>query len=150
MRQLGTIFEEMPKLPNVLLILALSSINVFGQATVRWASCEPVRTDPVFAKGSRDWDEYLNQAFCSNTSSINCAPAGTYYVEVVFLIGKNGEIEEVRPRSKIGYGMEEELMRIIWLSPPWMPATQNGRVVRSYRCQTFILDLSCANDAGLF
>ena len=146
-----TIFEEVPTryITTVLLLVSFLSLSAFGQTTAIRASCEPVRTEATFGKSQNDWEHYLKESVNTNIPAINCAPPGKYYIEVLFLIGRNGTIETVKPRTKSGYGMEEELMRVIHLSPSWTPAKQNGRNVRTYRCETFIFEVSSLNNAWL-
>ena len=103
---------------------------------------EPVTTAAVFGKSQEDWNLFLNNHINRSIPVIHCAPAGKFYVEAIFLIGKTGMIETVKPRTKIGYGMEEELMRVIRLSSYWKPATQNGRPCREYRCETFVFEVN--------
>ena len=132
-----------------LLLIVLPFLSVFGQTAAIRASCEPVRTQATFGKSQDAWEHYLKESVNTNITTVNCVPAGRYFVEVLFLIGRDGKIETVKPRTKLGYGMEEELMRVIRLSPLWLPATQNGRNVRAYRCETFIFEVSDERNAWL-
>ena len=43
---------------------------------------------------------------------------------------KNGQLSEITPLSEHGYGMEQEVMRILKLSPKWTPGLQGGKNVR--------------------
>jgi|GEM_PF-6062088 len=129
----------------VVSFMLYSSSSVFGQKAVRPASCEVIRTEASFGTSHNDWALYIKRSVDTNIPIVNCAPTGKYYVEVIFRIGKNGEIEETRSRSNAGYGMEEELIRVITASPRWKPATQNGRVHRSYRCETFVFEVGPLN-----
>jgi hypothetical protein len=66
----------------------------------------------------------------------NKAPEGTYTVIVQFVSDKEGNVSDARPLTAHGYGMEEEVLRLIKKSPRWIPATQNERMVKTYRKQT--------------
>ena len=70
------------------------------------------------------------------------APAGTYTVVIRFIVNKDGRIRSIEPETSFGYGMEEEVMRIIKKGPKWIPAMQNGRPVNAYRRQpvTFMVE----------
>jgi hypothetical protein len=48
----------------------------------------------------------------------------------------------VAPLTDFGFGMEEEVVRIINSGPKWMPAIQDGKQVKAYRKQpvTFQVD----------
>lgn len=125
---------------NLLSTLWFILLCLFGFAQTKplKASCEPVRTDAIFGNNMDDWEAFLKTNINPSIPVQNCAPAGKFYVEVYFLVGKDGRVESVKPRTNIGYGMEEELASVIQLSPRWKPATQNGRPCRMYRCETFL------------
>ena len=65
----------------------------------------------------------------------NGAPDGTYTVVVQFVVDKEGNISEVKPLTRHGYGMEAEVIRVIKKGPQWIPAIQFGRNVKAYRKQ---------------
>jgi hypothetical protein len=56
-------------------------------------------------------------------------------------VGKDGSISDVKPLTQLGYGMEEEVLRIIKTGPRWVPAIQNGKMVKAFRKQpvTFVV-----------
>ena len=96
--------------------------------------------EPQFPGGMDGWGKFLKQHLKMDVPISKKAPVGTYITEVVFLVNKEGAISEVKPTTKHGYGMEEEVVRILKLSPKWIPAQQNGRVVNAYKKQkvTFV------------
>ena len=49
-----------------------------------------------------------------------------------FLVEKDGRISEVQIVKGLGHGCDEEAERVIKAMPTWKPASQRGRVVRSY------------------
>jgi TonB family protein len=51
-------------------------------------------------------------------------------VKVTFVINKNGEIIAPAIKQGLGYGCDEEAMRLIKSMPNWKPAMQNGKPVR--------------------
>ena len=62
-------------------------------------------------------------------------------VMVQFVVDKEGRVTDIKPLTKFGFGMEEEVIRILKKSPPWIPAIQFGRSVKAYRKQpvTFVV-----------
>jgi len=54
--------------------------------------------------------------------------SGKVFVE--FIINKDGTLSDVRAIKGIGYGCDEEAVRVVSLSPPWIPGTQSGKPVR--------------------
>lgn len=61
--------------------------------------------------------------------------AGTFTVMVRFLVEKDGSISEMKALTTYGYGIEEEVMRIIKRGPKFVPGKRFGRPVRSYHSQ---------------
>lgn len=53
---------------------------------------------------------------------MHCCPLATQFSKFV-------------PLTKYGYGMEQEVIRILKRSPKWIPAKQFGRAVSAYRIQ---------------
>ena len=52
---------------------------------------------------------------------------GTYTTIVIFIVDKEGNISDVKALTAHGFGMEEEVIRVIKNGPKWIPAIQNGR-----------------------
>lgn len=51
-------------------------------------------------------------------------------VEVDFIIERDGSISNVKIRKPLGYGCDEEAMRVIRNMPRWKPGMQDGKPVR--------------------
>ena len=49
---------------------------------------------------------------------------------VHFMVEKNGTLSNVEVKVGLGFGCDEEAIRIIKLMPPWKPAKLNGQIVR--------------------
>ena len=116
------------------LVFALSAS---GQDFIKDYSCRRIETDAKFEADTSAWNKYLQGNINSNICQLNCAPVGIYKVEIQFMIDKNGNIGKIASLTKHGYGMEEEIIRVVSSSPKWTPATSNGRVVISFRRQSF-------------
>jgi TonB family protein len=59
-------------------------------------------------------------------------------VYVSFVVEKNGSLTDPKVLRGIGYGCDEEALRVIKLSKNWNPGTQNGKAVRvSYTIPIF-------------
>ena len=48
-----------------------------------------------------------------------------------FVVNRDGTIQDVKVVRGIGAGCDEEAIRVIQSSPPWKPAKQRGKAVRS-------------------
>jgi hypothetical protein len=91
---------------------------------------------PQFAGGTEAWRKFLQPNLKAVTPVNNGAPAGAYPVIMEFIVDKEGTLTDIKPLTSLGYGMEEEVLRILKLSPPWIPAMQNGKKVTAYHTQT--------------
>lgn len=96
---------------------------------------ERVEEEASFPGGVDGWRKFLVQHLDATVGLKNNAPAGTYTIYVQFIVNKEGELSDFKLLSNHGYGMDEEALRVIRLSPKWIPARQNGKVVTSYRKQ---------------
>jgi GldM third domain/Gram-negative bacterial TonB protein C-terminal len=94
---------------------------------------ETVDIEASFAGGDIGWRKFIEHNLKADVAVENGAPTGIFTVWVQFVVDKNGNISDIRPLTKNGYGMEEEVIRILKKSPQWTPASQNGRLVRAYR-----------------
>ncbi len=105
--------------------------------------------DPIFQKaeieaefpgGAKAWQKYIGANLNANLNSEIRVPKRTYVVIVRFIVEKDGTVSNLAAETRHGYGMEEEAMRVIRIGPKWIPAMQNGNIVKAYRRQpvTFI------------
>ncbi len=99
------------------------------------------RTEASFSGGDDAFRKYIGESLNANTPVTNGAPEGTYMVIIRFIVQKDGTISHVSPETHFGYGMEEEVVRIIKNSPSWKPAKLFGEPVLAYRRQpvTFVV-----------
>ena len=100
-----------------------------------------VEYEAEFPGGISAWSEYLQKHLKANVPIKKRAPIGTYNVIVRFIVSRDGTISDVVAETDFGYGMEEEVIRVIKKGPRWIPASQNGRTVNAYRRQpvTFVV-----------
>lgn len=94
-----------------------------------------VEIDAGFPGGPAKWREFLQRNLRGEVPVDNGAPTGNYTVIVIFVVDKNGNVSDLKPLTKLGYGMEEEAMRVISRSGKWKPAMNNGKEVTAYRKQ---------------
>jgi GldM C-terminal domain/Gram-negative bacterial TonB protein C-terminal len=103
---------------------------------------EKVDIEANFPGGEQTWRKYLENNLNPSVPADNGAPCGLYTVYVQFIVNKQGGISDIKPLTKMGYGMEQEVVRIISKSGLWAPAMQNGKPVNAYRKQpvTFMIE----------
>ena len=99
-------------------------------------------TEALFSGGDRAWRSYLETNLNTEVPGNRGAPSGTYSVVIKFMITREGVIEDIQAENPPGYGIAEEVIRVIKKVPKWIPAKQYGRNVDAYRRQpvTFSVD----------
>lgn len=127
---------------NILLpILLITSITSYSQnvtadsVTTDSQIFQKVEVEASYPNGIDGWRRFLEKNLDANTPVENGAPVGQYSVIVQFVVNKNGDVSDVQPLTRYGWGMENEVTRIIKKSGKWNPAIQNGRPVNAYRKQ---------------
>lgn len=101
-----------------------------------------VETEASFPGGEPAWRTFLMKNLRTVVPIDNGAPIGKYTVEVQFVVGKDGAVSNIKALTNLGYGMEDEVVRVIEKSGNWSPAIQNGKAVNAYRKQpiTFLVE----------
>lgn len=94
-----------------------------------------------FPGGSDAWIRFLSKNLNTKVPVKNGAPNGTYQVIILFMINKKGDVTIIKPETNMGYGMEEEAIRVIRNSPRWHPLILLGDFKNAYRRQpvTFLV-----------
>lgn len=94
-----------------------------------------------FPGGPPAWMRFISNNIKSRVPIKNKAPNGTYKVIIRFRVDKNGQVSDLKAETNLGYGMEEEAIRVIGKSPKWLNAIQYNRPVNAYRRQplTFVV-----------
>lgn len=108
----------------------------------------PVKKEPeiwekveVAAKFDGDWSRYLTRNLRPEVPVENNAPAGRYKVQIKFVVDVDGTISDLVPLTNVGYGMEQEAMRVIKQSKKWVPAFQNTKHVKAYHIQNIVFEV---------
>src|SRR5687768_5250217 len=120
----------------------LVSANCFDEAgqPIDSAICAEEK-EAEFPGGLTAWKKFIERTLNANVPAKNKAPDGQYTVVMQFIVGKDGKLTGIKPRTHFGFGMEEEAERMLQRSPKWTPARQHGRTVNAYRLQplTFVV-----------
>jgi len=137
------IFFPILFLPVVSDVIAQNPTQQLSKEPIEDSVYRKVEVEAAFPGGQRVWVTYLQKNLKAEIGIENFAPPGSYTVVVEFIVNKNGEISEIKPLTNHGFGMEEEVMRVVSKGPKWVPAIHNGRQVSSYRKQpvTFVTTL---------
>jgi len=96
---------------------------------------EKVEKEAAYPGGSDTWKSFLEKNLNANVPVENGAPVGKYTVYVQFVVNQDGSIGDIKPLTRLGYGMETEVVNLLKKSGGWEPALQDGKPVRAYRKQ---------------
>jgi protein TonB len=87
-----------------------------------------VEQQPAFEGGMQALSAFLSKHLRYPTRAASAGVSGKVFTE--FTVGTDGSIENVRVIKGIGFGCDEEALRVIKLMPNWLPGKQSGRAVR--------------------
>ena len=100
-------------------------------------------TDPEFSGGTIAWRSYLEHTIDIQPLIKRGILPGLYTVNVKFVVNVDGSLQNFSTiRSDIGYGIEEEAMRVMRNSPRWIPAKHLGKPVKAFRVQPIRFNIS--------
>jgi protein TonB len=83
---------------------------------------------PTYPGGMQKFYDYIGNSLRYPPMAAENNITGKVFVS--FTIEKDGSITDVKVERKLGYGTDEEAMRVIKASKRWNPGMQNGRPVR--------------------
>ena len=103
---------------------------------------ERVEVEATFPGGIDEWRHFLERNLNPSVPVDNGAPCGKYTVYVQFIVDKDGRVSDIKPLTREGFGMEQEVVRIMKESGSWDPAMMKGKPVKAYRKQpvTFMVE----------
>ena len=124
-------------------LMDLPDVHIDQDEPVIWEPPEKIESDEIlpddtpmrlpselakFPGGMAALSKYLteNTVYPKMARELNIQ--GTAYVE--FIVEKDGTISNVNVLRELGYGLDEEAIRVVSAMPNWEPAKQNGRKVR--------------------
>ena len=87
-----------------------------------------VETMPMFRGGERKLMEFIGNNVVYPKEAIEAGIEGKVFVE--FYIEKDGTVCDAKVLRGIGYGCDEEALRVVGLMPKWFPGKQRGKAVR--------------------
>ncbi|WP_238395727.1 energy transducer TonB [Pontibacter pudoricolor] len=79
---------------------------------------------PEYAGGMSAMSKYLSRKMNYPAAARAEKIEGT--VVVTFVVGRSGEIEDVKVLKGLGFGTDDEALRVIKSMPRWKPGKQNG------------------------
>ena len=83
---------------------------------------------PMFCGGCQKLLEFIETNLVYPQEAIDAGIEGKVYID--FYIEKDGAISDAQVLRGIGYGCDEEAMRVVKTMPKWKPGMQRGKAVR--------------------
>lgn len=114
---------------------------VTNTTPVEPVSDEPIRNAQVPSKFIGDWIKFLLRNLNPDVPVDNDAPPGRYTVLVQFVVDREGKVSDIKPLTSVGYGMEDEAVRVLRKATKWEPALQNGAPVKAYHKQPITFEV---------
>lgn len=87
-----------------------------------------VENSAEFKGGVDAFYQYLGKSIHYPKAARNANVQGKVFA--TFVVEKNGSLTHVRILKGIGYGCDNEAVRVLKASPKWKPGRQNGKIVR--------------------
>ncbi len=89
-----------------------------------------VEESPAFPGGNKEMYQYISKNLKYPKEAQRNNIKGKVFLK--FVVRKDGSISDISILQGIGYGCEEEAMRIIEMMPKWNPGKENGVSVDTY------------------
>lgn len=89
-----------------------------------------VEQDPQFPGGMKELLKYLQKNVHYPPAAQRANIEGKVVVQ--FVVEKDGSVGQVKVLKSVGFGCDEEAVRVVKSMPKWAPGKQNGRAVRVY------------------
>lgn len=89
-----------------------------------------VEQDPQFPGGISELMKYLQKNVKYPSAAQRANISGKVILQ--FVVEKDGSVAQVRVIKSVGFGCDEEAVRVVKSMPKWSPGKQNGRAVRVY------------------
>jgi protein TonB len=115
------------------MVIKDSAITRVPQELVQRKMAEPGEVESSFKGGSQGWMRYMNAHFKYPERALNAGVGGTVVLQ--FIVDENGRVQDPGIHRSAEYSLDEEALRLIKTSPAWVPATKDGKPVKSYKRQ---------------
>lgn len=97
------------------------------QANVEGEVFTVVEQQPEFKGGMKELGHYLQSNLKYPAAAEKANIHGRVFVS--FIVSKTGEVSDVKLLKGLGFGIDEEAIRVVQNMPRWKPAMQSGKLV---------------------
>ncbi|WP_169306793.1 TonB family protein [Pedobacter polaris] len=117
--------DDYNALQNVVITSYALKEEVSDQTVYSFVS---MSTPPTFPGGVGKFYDYLGKNIKYPAIAADNDIQGNVFVS--FVVEKDGSLSDLRVDRRLGFGTDEEALRVLKLSKRWNPGMQNGRLVR--------------------
>ena len=116
------------------IIVAPEAVAAPSKGTVVEAAPEPekvftvVEQQPEFPGGTAEMYKYLGKNIKYPSAASRANVSGRVFMS--FVVNTDGSIQDVQVLKGLGFGCDEEAIRVVKAMPKWKPGKQSGRAVR--------------------
>lgn len=110
-------------------VTQLSEVVVTGLGVARDDTSEPIIHLAYPVGGKKAYEKYLDDNVRYPGEALKNKIKGKVRVE--FAVHADGSLDQYKVVKGLGYGCDEEVIRLIKDGPKWSPTTENGRPVES-------------------
>ena len=107
-----------------------------------WHGRTIVESESEFPGGQAAWMQYMNTHLRYPDRAVNNEVQGT--VIITFRVEADGHIDPIHSfvDRSVEYSVDQESLKLIAGCPPWTPAVQDGKQVKSFKKQPVVFKLS--------
>jgi protein TonB len=87
-----------------------------------------VEQQPEFPGGTAEMYKYLSKNIKYPSAASRANVSGRVFMS--FVVNTDGSIQDVSVLKGLGFGCDEEAIRVVKAMPKWKPGKQSGRAVR--------------------
>ncbi|MBE7172121.1 MAG: energy transducer TonB [Williamsia sp.] len=99
----------------------------------------PGEVESSFKGGGEGWAKYLQENLSYPLQAQKANIQGMVILQ--FIIDQKGKVQDPEIDRSVEYSLDEEALRIIQKSPAWLPASKDGKVLKSWKLQPVIFML---------
>lgn len=92
-------------------------------------SLKEIIIEPKFKGGATAWAKFLQDNLNRNLPIDKGAPPGKYTAILSFMVDAKGKLSNIKAENNPGYGIAKESVRVMKLSPNWIPASKQGKPI---------------------
>jgi len=107
-----------------------SPAETFSAANPNEIVTTPIEHQPEFLGGEYALNKFLHDKLNYPVTAQETQTQGVVYIG--FVVRSNGKLTDIKVIKGIGYGLDEESLRVVELMPYWIPGEDNGKTVSVY------------------